>query len=222
MWFLIILFLQTIALFFVSRHSTNQLFQFLRIFIKNEKWVFAIVSFLYLPGTILHEMAHFFAAMALFLKVKDISIFPEFKKDYIKLGSVLYEKRDIVRSFLVGIAPFFAGIFFFYYLSIFKLFPSTYLLQNLLFSYLIFAVSSTMFSSKQDVIDFIFIIPFVIFGAGIIYIFQIDFTFILKNKNVVKNLLQFLKEVNFYLFVSLIINLGLILTLKLIRLIFKG
>jgi hypothetical protein len=217
MIFFILLFFQTIALFFVSRHSTNQLFQFLRIFIKNEKWVFAIVSFLYLPGTILHEMAHFFAAMALFLKVKDINIFPEFKKDYIKLGSVLYEKKDFVRSFLVGIAPFFAGIFFFYYLSIFKLFPSVNLLQNLLFSYLIFAVSSTMFSSKQDLIDFIFIIPFVIFGAGIIYIFQIDFTFILKNEKAVKNLVQFLKEINFYLFISLIINLSLIIILKSFR-----
>lgn len=217
----IILLFQGVFLFFLSRRATNQLFQFLRIFIKNEKLVFSIISFLYLPGTILHEMGHFIMATILFLKVKDINIFPEIKQDYIKLGSVLYEKKDFVRSFIIGIAPLFAGIFFFYYLSVFRLFPSANLLQNALFLYLIFTVSSTMFSSKQDLVDFIFIVPFVIFVAGIVYIFQINLNFILKDERVLNNLSEFLKEVNFYLFISLIVNLGSIIILKSVTILVK-
>lgn len=217
-----ILLSQNILLFFLSRRATNQLFQFLRIFIKKEKIVFWIISLLYLPGTILHEMGHFLMATILFLKVRDVNIFPEIKEDYIKLGSVLYEKKDFVRSFIVGIAPFFAGIFFFYYLSIFNLFPATNFLQNLLFLYLIFAVSSTMFSSKQDLVDFIFIVPFIIFMAGGVYIFQINLSFIFKDQRVLINLLEFLKEVNFYLFISLIVNLGSIIILKALTILVKN
>ncbi len=217
----VILLFQNILLFFLSRRTTNKLFQFLRIFIKKERIVFWIISLLYFPGTILHEMSHFLTATILFLKVKDINIFPEIKKDYIKLGSVLYEKKDFVRGFVIGIAPFFAGIFFFYYLSIFNLFPSVNFFQNLIFLYLIFAVSSTMFSSKQDLVDFVFIIPFIIFMAGVFYIFQINLDFILKDQKALINLLEFLKEVNFYLFVSLLVNLGSIIIIKFLTILAK-
>jgi len=178
MIYLILFLSQIVFLFFISRHATNCLFRFLRSFIKNEKIVFSLVSLIYLPGTILHEIGHLFAAMVLFLKVRDINIFPEFEENYIKLGSVLYEKRDFVRGFLVGVAPFFAGILFFYFISVFNLFPSVNLVQNFFVAYLIFSISSTMFSSKQDLIDFIFMIPFFIFVAGFVYIFQINLNII--------------------------------------------
>lgn len=206
--------LQIIFIFFVSRLATNQIFYFLRRFIKKEKVVFSLVSLFYLPGTSLHEVAHFLAATVLFLKVREVKIFPEFKEDYIKLGSVLYEKKDFLRGFLVGLAPLFAGILFFYFISLFKLFPSSNIFQNLFFAYLIFTISSTMFSSKQDLVDFVFILPILILIMAFIYIFQIDFTFILKNKQVLESLLKFLKEINFYLFFSLIINLGFFIILK--------
>ena len=212
--FFLTLIVQITLIFFISRLTTNQIFYFLRKFIKKEKVIFSLVSLFYLPGTSLHEIAHFLAATALFLKVKEIKIFPEFKEGYIKLGSVLYEKKDFIRGFLVGIAPIFAGILFFYFISVFKIFPSTNIFQNLLFAYLIFAVSSTMFSSKQDLVDFVFIIPILILIIAFIYIFQIDFSIILKNKELLESLLEFLKEVNFYLFFSLIINFSFFIILK--------
>jgi hypothetical protein len=221
MLLLFFLIVQIILIFFLSRLSTNQIFYFLRRFIKNEKIIFSFVSIFYLPGTALHEIAHFFAVTILFLKVKEVKIFPEFKKDYIKLGSVLYEKKDFVRGFLVGISPFFAALFFFYFISVFKLFPSSNFLQNFFFAYIIFVVSSTMFSSKQDLVDFVFIIPFIILVVGVLYIFQIDLNFILNDQKILNNLLNFLKEVNFYLFVSLILNASSIIILRLITTIVK-
>lgn len=219
MWFsFFFLIFQIILIFFFTRLSLNQIFYFLRKFIKNEKIVFSFVSIFFFPGTALHELAHFFAATILFLRVKEVKIFPEFKENYIKLGSVLYEKKDFFRGFLVGIAPFFAALLFFYFISVFKLFPSVNFFQNLFFSYLIFAVSSTMFSSKQDLVDFIFILPIIILIFGIIYIFQIDFNFIFKDQKILKNLLKFLEEINFYLFLSLIVDITIFIILKIFNL----
>lgn len=216
MWLFFLLFFELLSLFFISRLSTNQLFYFLRKFIKDEKRVFSLVSLFYLPGTIVHEMAHFLAATILFLKVKEVKIFPEFKKNSIKLGSVWYEKKDFVRGFFVGIAPLFAAVFFFYLISFFKLFPSSNLFQNLFFVYIIFVVSSTMFSSKQDLVDFVFFVPFIFFIAAIGYIFQINLNFVIDNQKIFNILLESLKDVNFYLVFSLIVNFFFFIILKLI------
>lgn len=210
----LIFFILILFLFFLSRQTTNQFFFFLRRFIKNEKTIYGLLSFLYLPGTILHELSHFFAATILFLKVREVKILPEFEKNYIKLGKVIYEKKDFVRGFLVGIAPLFGAILFFYLVSFFRLFPSQNQILNLFFFYLIFTVSSTMFSSKQDLVDLVFIIPFIIFMGILFYIFQIDPTQVLENSKIINNLLTFLNQVNQYLFFSLIINLLVLVMLK--------
>ena len=116
--------LQIVLIFFISRVSTNEMFYTIRIFIKNEKFVLSLVSLFYLPGTIIHEFAHFIAASILFLKVKSLTIFPQFQGNYIKLGSVVYEKKDVLRGILVGIAPIFAGLFCFFVIDASKIFPS--------------------------------------------------------------------------------------------------
>lgn len=207
-------FILILLIFFISHQITNHLFFLLRRFIKDEKTIYGLVSLLYLPGTILHELSHFFAATILFLRVREVKILPEFEKNYIKLGKVIYEKKDFARGFLVGIAPLFGALLFFYLVSFFRLFPSQNQILNLFFFYLIFTVSSTMFSSKQDLVDLIFIIPFIIFMGILFYIFQIDPTQFLENSKIINNLLTFLNQVNQYLFFSLIINFLVLVMLK--------
>lgn len=218
---LFFLVIQTILLYFISRLTINELFYFLRFFLKNEKIVFSLVSLFFLPGTITHEMAHYFAALILMLQVKEVKIFPEWEKNYIKLGKVLYEKKDLVRSIIVGIAPVLAGFLFFWWMSVFKIFPSQNIILNLFFGYIVFAVSSTMFSSKQDLIDLIYILPLSIIIIGIVYIFDIRFDFILKNEISIKFLLSSIKSINFYLLLSLTINLFLIILFKSFRFMIK-
>jgi len=213
--------IQIILLFMLSRTTINELFYCLRIVFRREHLIYAIVSTIFLPGTIIHEMGHFVAATALMLKVHDVRIFPQWEKNQIKLGSVIYEKKDIFRGILVGIAPLFFGLCFFWFLGRFKLFPNSNLWLNIFFGYIVLTVSSTMFSSKQDLVDLVFIIPLAIIILGLIYIFNLNVNFILANQQIMNGIITFLQEINFYLLFSLIVNLFLIILFKSFRSILK-
>lgn len=214
---------QLVALFFISRKTTTLFFYFLRRVSHSAKVNFSLIALFYLPGTIVHEMSHFFAALVLFLRVRDVSIFPTFQKNYIKLGSVTYERKDFVRGFLVGIAPLGGGMMVLYSIGLFHLFPSSYVLLNALMIYFIFTVSSTMFSSSQDLVDFLYMMPFLIIGALLIYMFHtypdligIDMTRIAKNTPIINHIFSFMKLMNIYLLFSLIINISVILFMTII------
>lgn len=213
--------LQIIGLYFFSRQTTNEFFYFLRMFTRNQKTVFVLVSVLFFPGTVLHEMAHYFFAVITNLKVKEVKLFPEFNEGYIKLGRVLYEKKDFVRGLIVGIAPIIIALFFFWWLGAFRLFPNDNPYLNLILGYVVFAVSSTMFSSKQDLVDLIYIVPLIIIIGGLVYIFNIRADLILNNDRVIGKAVAVIKTINFYLLFSLVVNIFLILFFKSFRKIFK-
>jgi ABC-type cobalamin transport system permease subunit len=78
-----------------------------------------------------------------------------------------------------------------------------------------------MFSSKQDLVDLIFIVPLTIVIGGAIYIFNIKTDILFKNKLFFGGLLGFANKTNLYLLISLLINLGLITILRGTRLILK-
>jgi len=203
-----------IILFFLSRFTTNQLFHFLRRIFKSDKTVFGIITLIFFPGTVIHELAHFFAAIVLFLPVKDLKVFPEWKDNYLKLGHVLYEKKDVVRGFLVGIAPVFVGLFVFWAIFAWQLFPNQNFMLNIIIVYLIFAVSSTMFSSKQDLVDLASIPPILIFLWGFIYVFNIKVGEILAKAGITELIISFLSQINFYLLLSIAIHVAIIIMLK--------
>jgi len=178
---------------------------------KNKKTVCYFISLIFIPGTIIHELSHFFAAMIFFLPVKDIQIFPKFEGSQIKLGHVVYVKKDFLRGILVGVAPFFGALILFFGLSFFNLFPSKSLVLNMVIIYVIFTVSSLMFSSKQDLVDIIYLIPFVIFLLIISYLFQpfIPSFNMPYFKNIIAGIEFFLIKVNYYLFLSVVIHVFL-------------
>ena len=207
-----LLFIQTLTLFFLSIKNFNNLFLFLRKIFHHKKTIFTLIALIFLPGTIIHELSHFFAAIVLFLPVKDIQIFPKFEEGQIKLGQVFYVKKDFLRGILVGVAPFFGALLFFFILGFFKLFPNGNLGLNITLIYLIFAISSVMFSSKQDLVDIGYLIPFILFLSIIGYIFQpfIPSFNLPYFKNIIAGLEFFLTNVNYYLFLSILIHLFLI------------
>lgn len=171
----LIIIAELIFLFFISRQSINQLYYFLKYFFSSNKIVFYIISLIFLPGTVIHELSHFFTAMGLLLRVQDMTILPQWEHNYIKLGSVSYEKKDIIRSILVGIAPIFVGIAIFWWLSELPIFESGAPLWLLVGGvYFIFTLSTTMFSSKQDLVDLVYIVPLIIVIAVFIYIIKFD------------------------------------------------
>src|SRR5437588_344943 len=127
--------LQGLILYLVSRGSIQIISSLLHTFIKSKRVMFWILALFFLPGTIVHEISHFLTATVLFLRVRDLNIFPSFEENQIKLGHVMYEKKDVFRSILVGIAPFFGGLGVFLLLYYFQLFPSHSFLVNILYGY---------------------------------------------------------------------------------------
>jgi hypothetical protein len=213
---LLLFFIQIIGIYFISRITINNLFYLLKRIFNNDKIVFSLISLFFIPGTLFHEISHFFAATVLFLRVREIAILPKFHDHGIILGSVIYDKKDVIRSILVGLAPFFAGIAFFWCISLFQLFPNVNIWITLGIGYLIFSISSIMFSSKKDLQDIVYLIPIGIIVAGIIYIFQIDFRFVFS-ENLILFIEKFVTQINGYLFISIIIHAILIVVLKGLR-----
>lgn len=210
--------IQTVLLFFLSRAMILQLFYLLEGMTRNRDFVFSVLAAVFLPGTIVHEMSHFLAAMVLLLPVGEIRIMPEWKKNHIQFGRVTYGKKDIIRSILVGIAPFFGALGFFWFLGAFRLFPSEHLFMTILLGYLVFAVSANMFSSKQDLVDLIYIIPLAGVLWGFVYVTGIRFAIPPAFVSSVSILLQ---TVNFYITISLGLHIGALILFRSLRLILK-
>jgi hypothetical protein len=211
--------IQLLFLYFISRQTIKELFFFFRKFMP-ERAVTVLVTILFLPGTIMHELAHFIMAISLMLHVHEVSILPEFEKNYIKLGKVVYGKKDILRGIIVGIAPIIAGLIIFWLFSIWNLFPSSNLGISILIGYVIFVVSTTMFSSKQDLVDLIYIIPIGIIIVAFLYIFNINVTHYISH-SIWDKLSRFILHLNLYFLFSFVLHIGIIVLLKSIRKILK-
>jgi len=221
-FFLPVFVIELTFLYFISRLSIRELFYSLRIFFRSEKIVFAIVALIFFPGTVIHELSHFIVAMLLFLKVREIHIFPEFEKNYIKLGRVIYEKQDVIRGIIVGIAPIAIGLVIFFWMSTLQIFFIENIWLKLLMLYLIFVISTTMFSSRQDLIDLGYLLPITIIIILFLYLFQIDLGRLLTNPQLIAVTTDFVYDVNVYLGISIAIHLGLLIFLFTVKKIFKS
>ncbi len=210
---LAIFFIQIVVLFFISRVMIQELYFFLLRLLKSKNTVFGLLAFIFFPGTVIHEISHFFMATVLFLPVHEIKIIPSWEGNHLTLGRVVYEKRDVFRGILVGIAPFFGAMFFLWCLKIYHLFPVHSYFQNFVFGYIVFTVSSQMFSSKQDLIDLWCIIPLLLLLGGIYYVsgVQIDFLF---QQQTFTAILSFFHLINYSILLSIVINIILILIFR--------
>lgn len=153
--------LELIILYFLSRLLSKYLSFLLFRICKNRKITVFILSFLFLPGILIHELSHFFTAILLFVKVGDIELIPQVRGEEVKLGSVQVAKTDPVRRFVIGASPIIIGItiilaslsYFSSQLSswsLAELFSKASLWKTLLLFYILFEVGNTMFSSKKD------------------------------------------------------------------------
>ena len=70
-----------------------------------------LYSFFSFPGTVLHELSHWLMAELLQVQTGEIKIIPDLdtSEKRKKLGSVMTEKTDPFRGFMIGIAPFIVG-----------------------------------------------------------------------------------------------------------------
>ena len=201
-----IIFFELLVLFWLTRATLRFFFKLLRAIFKKDQIIYSIIALIYFPGTVLHELSHMIAALLLLLRVTDVHVFPTWKDNVIILGRVLYEKKDVLRSILVGVAPLFGGIIFLGWLSVLDVGTSSNLLLQIIVIYLVFAISSTMFSSKQDLVDFLYVIPVGIVMTIAYYIFQPDFSLISKLIGDLEAPRKILYAVTKYLLVSISIH----------------
>lgn len=205
MLFIILFILELIVLFIVSRKLQKKLGMKLYNLIRNKKITIYIISLLFLPGTLIHEMAHFLSALILFVPAGKIELIPKIEKDGIKLGSVEIGRSDLIRRFIISTAPFVAGTFFiigiFYNLPVLFLKNPYYLIIT---AYFIFTVSNMMFISKKDmegVWGFIILAVIIVF---LLYLFNIKINLNFINFEKLENSLS---RADMFLFIPIILDI---------------
>jgi len=167
---LLIIGLEIIALYLLSRKLSQNLYIVWFLLTKSRPVAIGFLSFLFFPGTVIHELAHLFTAEILGVHTGGLTLVPEGLEDKnVRTGSVAIAQSDPIRRAAIGIAPIFVGLGSLGLISYFipeiwtrmmidlsdtALFsqPSFYLF--LLSGYSLFAISNTMFSSHEDMEGF--------------------------------------------------------------------
>lgn len=203
----ILFLIELVALYFISRISLDKLFRLLHSILPHKNFVYTIIACIYFPGTVIHELSHVIAALILFLPIYDIHIFPVWKGNHLILGRVYYEKKDVIRSILVGIAPIIVGILLFWWLYSSQILSNSNTTIQVFLIYFIFVLSSSMFSSKQDLIDIVYIIPVLLIVSAVMYVLRFDTSVILGNERVLAVLTDFLYAVTTYIGISIAIHI---------------
>jgi energy-coupling factor transporter transmembrane protein EcfT len=146
-----LLFIEIAILFFLSKKISKELSKFMSI---------NLLSFLFLPGVIIHELSHLLIAAILLVPVGRMEFSPKTSQGRVKLGSIEIAKTDPVRRAIIGFAPVLVGmaiilelIYFTFNNSMIQIIEPNGALITVVYLatfYLIFAISNTMFSSTKD------------------------------------------------------------------------
>lgn len=155
MEYILLFFSELILLFFLSQHLTRTLASIIIAITKNQNITVWILSLLFFPGVLIHELSHLLMASVLFVKVGAVEFVPHIRGDgTVKLGSVEVARTDPFRRALIGIAPIgiglsliFSSLFYFTTPSLSGIIEVWKIIVLL---YILFEISNTMFASKKD------------------------------------------------------------------------
>ena len=200
-----------LCLYIASRNSIQALYLVFHRLFHNDFIASSLIALIFFPGTVIHELSHFCMAIFLLLPVHKLSLLPQRKGNSLRLGYVLYEKKDILRGILVGIAPIIVGLLLLWWLYAIEFFHANILSIQLLKAYMMFVLTSTMFSSQQDLVDIGYLIPFIIVLVILFYIFNINILVIFQHKSFVEAIQNFMYSVTIYSSISLGIHIMTIL-----------
>jgi len=147
-----------------------------------------------------------------------LEIIPEIEDDRIKFGSLQIAKVDPFRRFLVGVAPFIAGILVIiatlYFVSINNIFNNP-LLAIFIF-YLIFCIGNTMFLSKKDlegawVLIVTLLMISIIFIVLIIYFVGFQTISIDTRVFLTDRMIRIFKQANFFMMAPIILDIVMLI-----------
>lgn len=162
---------ELLVLFFLSQRLTRHLYSLLFFIFRSKYAASSLITFIYLPGTAIHELSHLIMAEILRVPTGELSFTPVIGKnsdgkEEIKAGSLKVAQTDPLRRFLIGFAPVLAGLFFLCLLVwLFQYFSPQFANQRgqivlvAIIGYFIFAISNSMFSSRKDMEGSEFLLP---------------------------------------------------------------
>ncbi len=209
---------------FLSKVVTNYLARFFYNLTHSQNFTINILATIFLPGTILHELAHLLTAGVMLVPVGELEVVPVISENGVQLGSVQIGKTDPIRRMLIGFAPILFGVLVILgvvYVALPIVESRVVWWQILIIFYTIFVVGNTMFSSKKDAEGALgFLITILVVGVILFIVSQI-FGF-LSGQQIISwisavNLGKFeafFRIVDTYLLVPIGVDLALILLLK--------
>lgn len=167
----LLLLVELTGLLFLSRLVVQKLYTFFLLVFRSRSVAVSIVTLLLFPGTVVHELSHLFTAEILGVRTGKLSLAPEsirgdpstpLRASSIKTGSITIAQTGPIRRAAIGLAPIFAGITTLTAISYFLKLNFTALqgptlqlalIYGLSF-YLLFTISNSMFSSREDMRGF--------------------------------------------------------------------
>lgn len=151
MFFFLLFILELFLLFFLSKKLVNSLARVIYRFTKHHKIVVHTLALIFLPGTIVHELAHLLFAGIMFVPVGEINVVPQIEEKGVRLGSVQIGRTDPFRRMVVGVAPVLLGMILIFSIFLLIKIGASPWWQTILALYLIFEIGNTMFSSRKDI-----------------------------------------------------------------------
>ncbi len=147
----LLLIAELFVLFFLSKRLIQHLYTLLFLVSHSRSFTVSIITLLLFPGTVIHELSHLFTAEILGVRTGKLILAPEaIRGSEIQAGSVAIAKTGPFRRVVIGLAPLLVGLGVITALSYWLTFPnlSSYIL--ILISYLLFAISNSLFPSSLD------------------------------------------------------------------------
>jgi len=173
---------------------------------KSQNVTIHLLSLFFLPGVIIHELAHLLTASLLFVPVGEMEFSPKIIEDGVKLGGVAIGHTDPFRRAVIGFAPVLFGTALIILIPIYFLSGGfSFDWKSLVIFYLVFEVGNTMFSSRKDVegtIELMLVLA-ILFMTFYFIGFRVPLNFI--SDFLVKNL-ETLKRMDFILLIPLLID----------------
>ena len=218
MLYLLLILIEIISLYFISRRVVTGIYNFFYQVTKRKNLGMYIFAVLFLPGTFIHEISLFLAALFLLVPVGELHLIPRFKEEGggMDLGSVAIAKTDPIRRFLIGVAPFMFGILIIFSLLYFVLMNRiiSTVWEYALVGIVIFEVSNSMFASKKDLEGALALIIFIVFIIGVLYYVGVRVPIKINGLLFNNSAVEFYRNAALFLLIPIVIDSIVLISLK--------
>ncbi len=219
MIYLALFFCALFLLYLLSTSLSKELSSLFYRITRSQRITIYMLAFIFLPGTLVHELSHYLVARLLLVYAGKLELMPKLQEGGVKLGSVAIAQCDPFRRFMIGIAPFLVGTG----LIIGMLFYATthnilnHHLEILLVGYGLFEIGNTMFSSRRDMEGSLKLLGIIALVLILLYFLHIGFMHIFLIYVETPTVTTLLQTIDLYLLIPLVIDVVVIIVLKLLN-----